>query len=72
MIQWGKLAGLVISLLAAVESAAATEPAGRVELGASAAEADVTVACMYPMTGRPASYSGGFGGAGTAAPCPKA
>nr|WP_297400034.1 ABC transporter substrate-binding protein [uncultured Marinobacter sp.] len=56
MIQWGKLAGLVISLLAAVESAAATEPAGRVELGASAAEADVTVACMYPMTGRPASY----------------
>ncbi|MCL7943024.1 ABC transporter substrate-binding protein [Marinobacter sp. ATCH36] len=55
----GKLAGLFwlfIGLLVAGQGAAATEPVGRVELGASAAEADVTVACMYPMTGRPASY----------------
>ncbi|MFC4257842.1 ABC transporter substrate-binding protein [Marinobacter lacisalsi] len=29
---------------------------GRVELGASAQQADATVACMYPMTGRSASY----------------
>lgn len=30
--------------------------AGRVELGVTAAGADATVACMYPMTGRSASY----------------
>lgn len=54
-----RLAGLMccaISLLTIDAGAATTEPVGRVELGASAAEADVTVACMYPMTGRPASY----------------
>lgn len=38
-------------LLAGAESAAA-----RVELGATTAEADVTVGCMYPMTGRAATY----------------
>ncbi|WP_206675668.1 ABC transporter substrate-binding protein [Marinobacter daqiaonensis] len=31
-------------------------PVGRVELGAAAEDADATVACMYPMTGRSASY----------------
>ncbi|MFW5823511.1 MAG: ABC transporter substrate-binding protein [Marinobacter sp.] len=31
-------------------------PVGRVELGASAEQADATIACMYPMTGRSASY----------------
>lgn len=31
-------------------------PVGRVELGASEQEADATIACMYPMTGRSASY----------------
>ena len=59
MTPWRTLAilpWLVISLLATATNVAATEPVGRVELGASAAEADVTVACMYPMTGRPASY----------------
>jgi branched-chain amino acid transport system substrate-binding protein len=56
---WQYLAGmlwLAISPLEAGQGGAATEPVGRVELGAPAAEADVTVACMYPMTGRPASY----------------
>lgn len=33
-----------------------TPPVGRVELGASVDEADATIACMYPMTGRSASY----------------
>lgn len=59
MTVWSYLAGIVwlaISPLAIGEGGVATEPVGRVELGASAAEADVTVACMYPMTGRPASY----------------
>lgn len=31
-------------------------PTGRVTLGASEPDADATVACMYPMTGRSASY----------------
>ena len=31
-------------------------PVGRVELGAAEGEADATIACMYPMTGRSASY----------------
>ncbi|WP_328188123.1 ABC transporter substrate-binding protein [Marinobacter sp. OP 3.4] len=33
-----------------------TPPVGRVELGAAEGEADATIACMYPMTGRSASY----------------
>lgn len=37
-------------------AAAPADPVGRVELGATAEEADATVACMYPMTGRSASY----------------
>ena len=32
------------------------QPSGRVTLGASAEEADATIACMYPMTGRGATY----------------
>ncbi len=59
MTLWWYLAGilwLIISPLAADQNGAAKEPVGRVELGAPAAEADATVACMYPMTGRPASY----------------
>lgn len=53
---------LLISLLASlalaapVTSANAAAPVGRVELGAPAREADATIACMYPMTGRSASY----------------
>jgi branched-chain amino acid transport system substrate-binding protein len=49
---------LTLALWPATVTAASEliEPVGRVELGASEAEADVTVACMYPMTGRPASY----------------
>lgn len=59
MTLWWYLAGilwLATSPLAADQGGGATEPVGRVELGAPAGEADVTVACMYPMTGRPASY----------------
>lgn len=33
-----------------------TTSVGRVELGADAADADATIACLYPMTGRAASY----------------
>ncbi|MDK8462970.1 ABC transporter substrate-binding protein [Marinobacter sp. SS13-12] len=33
-----------------------TPPVGRVELGAEDSHADATVACMYPMTGRSASF----------------
>ncbi len=36
--------------------AIAHDTSARVELGASAAEADVTVGCMFPMTGRSAIY----------------
>ncbi len=43
--------------LAALSLAAGASPAGaRIELGASAAEADVTIGCMFPMTGRSAIY----------------
>jgi len=34
----------------------ADTPVGRVELGAPKDQADATIACMYPMTGRSASY----------------
>lgn len=34
----------------------ADAPVGRVELGAPKDQADATIACMYPMTGRSASY----------------
>jgi branched-chain amino acid transport system substrate-binding protein len=43
----------VVPLLHALPDA---PPVGRVELGAPAPQADATVACMYPMTGRSASY----------------
>ncbi|MEX2476359.1 ABC transporter substrate-binding protein [Marinobacter sp.] len=33
-----------------------TLPVGRVELGVEDGQADATIACMYPMTGRSASY----------------
>lgn len=59
MIGWIALVGLLLMAPLSAALAAAPEliePSGRVELGASEAEADVTVACMYPMTGRPASY----------------
>ena len=43
--------------LAALALAAGASPAGaRIELGSPAAEADVTVGCMFPMTGRSAIY----------------
>ena len=43
--------------LAALSLAAGASPAGaRIELGAPAAEADVTIGCMFPMTGRSAIY----------------
>lgn len=61
---WLTLAFVIAALtLAAVSTplhafmpAATGSVVGRVELGASADEADATVACMYPMTGRSASY----------------
>jgi branched-chain amino acid transport system substrate-binding protein len=40
----------------ACASPPALAAATRVELGATAAEADVTVGCMFPMTGRSAIY----------------
>jgi branched-chain amino acid transport system substrate-binding protein len=44
-------------LAAAMAAAAPAAPAwARIELGASAAEADVTIGCMFPMTGRSANY----------------
>ncbi len=44
-------------LLAAVTVAFQAAPAqARTELGASAAKADVTIGCMFPMTGRSAIY----------------
>lgn len=49
--------------LAALLLAPAPATAARVELGASASEADVTVGCMFPMTGRSAIYGkDGVGG----------
>lgn len=45
------IASLVLALAATASPARA-----RIELGASAAEADVTVGCMFPMTGRSAIY----------------
>ncbi|MDN3517861.1 ABC transporter substrate-binding protein [Aquisalimonas lutea] len=47
--------GTAVAFLITV-GAASAQPTGRVELGASAAQADGTVACMYPMTGRGATY----------------
>ncbi|MCC5810427.1 MAG: ABC transporter substrate-binding protein [Ectothiorhodospiraceae bacterium] len=47
---------LLLTLCTGPLLAAATDMAGRTELGASADEADAVVGCMYPMTGRPASY----------------
>lgn len=44
-----------ITLLTGTQAPAA-DPVGRVELGASASDADGIVACMYPMTGRGATY----------------
>ncbi len=44
-----------VALAALFASRAAGAPA-RIELGAAAAEADVTVGCMFPMTGRSAIY----------------
>jgi branched-chain amino acid transport system substrate-binding protein len=50
--------GLPAALLALAAAAAAwPAPArARVELGAKAAEADLTIGCMFPMTGRSAIY----------------
>ncbi len=48
--------GLLLILCCAPLPAVSSEMVGRVELGASVDEADVVVGCMYPMTGRPASY----------------
>jgi branched-chain amino acid transport system substrate-binding protein len=45
---------LLIAAIAAVAPAAPAQ--ARIELGASAAEADVTIGCMFPMTGRSANY----------------
>jgi hypothetical protein len=45
---------LTATLLLAASPAAAA--AARIQLGASAAESDVTVGCMFPMTGRSAIY----------------
>lgn len=61
---WLTLAFVTAALALAAASAplhafmppAAGSVAGRVELGATADEADATIACMYPMTGRSASY----------------
>lgn len=44
---------LVVAVAAALQAGPAR---ARVELGASAAEADVTIGCMFPMTGRSAIY----------------
>jgi len=44
---------IAVALAAAIQAAPAL---ARIELGASAAEADVTVGCMFPMTGRSAIY----------------
>ncbi|MGM0571322.1 ABC transporter substrate-binding protein [Marinobacter sp.] len=57
----GRLGGGAIALLCLLASlpamaVPADAPVGRVELGAPADQADATVACMYPMTGRSASY----------------
>lgn len=49
----------VLRMLAVVVAAllsTATAAEARVELGAAPGEADVTVGCMFPMTGRPAIY----------------
>ncbi len=46
----------VLLVLAAVAVTCAVPASARVELGASAAEAEVTIGCMFPMTGRSAIY----------------
>lgn len=51
--------GLAIALMAGTLLSAAgssSSRAARVELGVPAADADVTVGCLYPMTGRAATY----------------
>lgn len=46
-----------VALAVALAAALGPAPArARIELGASAAEADVTIGCMFPMTGRSAIY----------------
>jgi branched-chain amino acid transport system substrate-binding protein len=54
---------LILLGVAALLLAPAPDAAARVELGAAASEADVTVGCMLPMTGRSAIYGkDGVGG----------
>jgi len=49
--------GRLVAMAGFVVALGASAPAeARIELGASAEEADVTVGCMYPMTGRSAIY----------------
>ncbi|WP_207308934.1 ABC transporter substrate-binding protein [Marinobacter salicampi] len=43
-------------IFADVSNRQVSPPVGRVELGTEATLADATIACMYPMTGRSASY----------------
>jgi branched-chain amino acid transport system substrate-binding protein len=50
------VASLALPAAAALVAALSAAPAARVELGAAAAEADVTVGCMFPMTGRSSIY----------------
>lgn len=48
---------LILTIAAApLAHAQSAPPVGRVELGVPEDQADATVACMYPMTGRPANY----------------
>lgn len=50
------LALLALATPALAERPDPPEPVGRVELGVEQRHADATVACMYPMTGRPAAF----------------
>ncbi len=52
----GVFGRLAATLVAAAGLSAAAEAEARVELGASAAEAEVSIGCMYPMSGRAAIY----------------
>lgn len=55
---WASAMTALLWLLASPPAIAlpADAPVGRVELGAPKDQADATIACMYPMTGRSASY----------------
>ena len=51
-----RVPGALLLAAAVVVAFQATPAQARTELGASAAEADVTIGCMFPMTGRSAIY----------------